>query len=152
MRTLRAACLVSVLALASSLGAQRLPSFITDQPAPPPPRGLTQTPTPGPGNRARTPDGAVRISGGVMAGQIVKRVLPACGASGVPRGVVVMHAIIGTDGKIQQLTLLSGAPDVTYTTAVMNAVRQWEYKPYLLNGQAVKVDTTITFDGRTYNC
>jgi len=63
-----------------------------------------------------------------------------------------MHAIIGTDGKIERLTLISGPPDVGYTAAVMSAVRQWEYKPYLLNGQPVKVDTTITFDARTANC
>lgn len=100
----------------------------------------------------RTPSGAVRISGGVMAGQIVKRVMPACSASGVPQGIVVMHAIIGTDGKIQQLTLISGPPDAGYTSTVMSAVRQWEYKPYLLNGEPVKVDTTITFDERTLSC
>jgi len=63
-----------------------------------------------------------------------------------------MHAIIGTDGKIQQLTLISGPQDVGYTASVMDAVRQWEYKPYLLNGQPEKVDTTITFDARIQKC
>ena len=89
----------------------------------------------------RTPDGAVRISGGVMAGQLVKKVLPEtpCGAFG---GTVVLHAIIGTDGKIEQLTQISG-PQGAYGNAFMDAVRQWEYKPYLLNGKPVNVDTTI---------
>lgn len=89
----------------------------------------------------RSPDGAVRISGGVMAGQLIKHAfftLP-CGA---PHGAVVMHAIIGTGGKVEKLTLISGPP--ISSEAVMNAVRQWEYKPYLLNGNPVRVDTTIT--------
>ncbi len=87
-----------------------------------------------------------------MAGQIVKRVPPACRPGEIPSEVVVMHAIIGPDGRIQQLALISGPPDPGYTASVMDAVRQWEYKPYLLNGEPVKVDTTITFDPRTNNC
>lgn len=90
----------------------------------------------------RSPDGAVRISGGVMAGLVTKRVLPTslpCGGG----GVVVMHAIIGKDGKVEKLTLISG-PAGAYSDAFMDAARQWEFKPYLLNGQPARVDTTIT--------
>lgn len=120
MQTLRFACLVGFLAIASSLGAQQAPQL--------------------------TPDGAVRVSGGVMVGQVVKRVWPASSpCDPYPSGVVVMRAIIGTDGKVQQLTLLYGSPG-PYGAAVMEAVRQWEYKPYLLNGNPVKVDTTVTVE------
>lgn len=100
----------------------------------------------------RTPDGAVRISGGVMAGELVKKVqpssLPCDGAS----GMVVMHAIIATNGRVEQLDLISGPPNANYINAVMNAVRRWEYKPYLLNGNPVRVDTTISMTIQRNGC
>lgn len=134
-----------MVAFSSGLVAQHVPpDFITSQPAPPPPsRPQIQAPPPN-ASGTRTPDGAVRISGGVMAGQIVKKVLPEtpCGPVG---GAVVLHAIIGTDGKIEQLSQISG-PQGAYGNAFMDAVRQWEYKPYLLNGSPVRVSTTITLD------
>jgi protein TonB len=140
MRNIRRLLLVGALTFAATLPGQQSGPAIHIQAQPPNAPG------------SRTPDGAVRVSGGVMAGQIVKRVMPACRTGEVPTGVVVMHAIIGTDGKIERLTLISGPPDVGYTASVMDAVRQWEYKPYLLNGQPVTVDTTITFDARTQKC
>ena len=140
MRNTRRLLLVAALTFAATLPGQQSGPAIHIQAPPPSVSG------------SRTSDGAVRVSGGVMAGQLVKRVLPRCSSNGVPSEVVVMHAIIGTDGKVQQLTLISGPPDVGYTASVMDAVRQWEYKPYLLNGQPEKVDTTITFDARIQKC
>jgi protein TonB len=58
------------------------------------------------------------------------------------QGDVVFEAIIGTDGTVQNLHLLSGAP--LLVQASMVAVQQWKYKPTLLNGQPVEVTTTIT--------
>jgi protein TonB len=92
----------------------------------------------------RSPDGAVRISGGVMMGLLTKRVMPASLPCGVG-GAVVMRAIVGTDGKVEKLSLISGPPGA-YSEAVMNAVRRWEYKPYLLNGNPTRVDTSITIN------
>jgi hypothetical protein len=100
----------------------------------------------------RTPDGAVRISGGVMAGRLVKRVWPSSVPCDGPSTIYVMHAIIGTDGKIERLDLISGPPNPSYVTGVINAVHQWEYKPYLLNGAPVRVDTTITVDTQRNGC
>lgn len=58
------------------------------------------------------------------------------------QGAVVLHAIIGRDGSIQQLQAISGPP--LLIKAAMEAVGQWRYKPYMLNGQPVEVDTQIT--------
>ena len=57
-------------------------------------------------------------------------------------GIVRLHAIIGTDGTIQELELVSGHPILAQ--AALEAVRQWRYRPTLLNGQPVEVETHIT--------
>jgi protein TonB len=49
--------------------------------------------------------------------------------------------VLSTAGKVQQLELVSGDP--VLAKAALEAVRQWEYKPTLLNGEPVEVDTTI---------
>jgi protein TonB len=56
---------------------------------------------------------------------------------------IVLHAIIGKDGKVVQLEVMSGHP--LLVRAALDAVKQWLYKPTLLNGDAVEVDTTIIF-------
>jgi len=147
MQTLRTACLVCALALASSLGAQHLaaqqslPDFIRSEPAPPPPtRAQMQAPPPN-ASGTSTPSGAVRISGGVMAGQLISRVDPVYPDTDA-QGTVVLHAIIGPDGTVQQLSVISGPPPLV--KAAVDAVRQWTYRPYLLNGDPVSVDTTVT--------
>lgn len=87
----------------------------------------------------------VRIAGGVAAGQIISKVNPIypieAKASGV-EGSVLLHAIIGKDGTIQQLAVISGPP--LLVPSAMDAVKQWVYRPYLLNGEPVEVETTIT--------
>jgi periplasmic protein TonB len=59
------------------------------------------------------------------------------------QGTVVLHAIIGKDGKVNQLAYVSGP--AMLLSATMNAVRQWKYKPFLVNGEPVEVDTIIVF-------
>lgn len=56
-------------------------------------------------------------------------------------GSVRMHAVIGTDGSIQTLEAVLGDPPLVQ--AVLDAVRQWRYRPTTLNGEPVEVDTTI---------
>ena len=56
-------------------------------------------------------------------------------------GVVRPHAIIGKDGEVRELTVVSG--DALLTDAALKAVRQWRYEPTRLNGEPVEVDTTI---------
>jgi TonB family protein len=57
-------------------------------------------------------------------------------------GKVTLHALIGTDGRLHDLSVIDG-PSPSLISAAMLAVSQWEYKPYLLNGKPVEVDTTI---------
>ena len=57
-------------------------------------------------------------------------------------GAVVMRSLISPSGDIKELTLISGHPSLA--SAAMEAVRQWQYKPYELLGQPVEVETQIT--------
>ena len=66
---------------------------------------------------------------------------PDAKAAGI-QGSVVLDAIIGKDGMISSLKLVSGPPELTQ--AAWEAVKQWTYKPYLLNGDPIAVETTIT--------
>ena len=58
-------------------------------------------------------------------------------------GPVVLRAVIGTDGHIHSLKVIS-TPDADLAIASLAAVRQWIYKPYLLDGEPVAVDTHLT--------
>jgi TonB family protein len=57
-------------------------------------------------------------------------------------GRVELRAIIGTDGTIQSLQVVSGDP--LFIQSALQAVQQWRYKPTVLNGQPVEIDTFIT--------
>ena len=57
-------------------------------------------------------------------------------------GKVELRALIATDGTIQSLQVVSGDP--LFVQSALDAVRQWRYKPTLLNGQPVEIDTFIT--------
>ena len=57
-------------------------------------------------------------------------------------GRVVLRAIIATDGTVQSLEAVSG--DSGFFQSALDAVRQWRYRPTILNGQPVEVETTIT--------
>jgi protein TonB len=69
-------------------------------------------------------------------------------ASGV-QGQVKLHAIIARNGKIESLELISGHP--LLVQAALDAVRQWRYRPYYLNGEAVEVETFITVNFKKEN-
>ncbi len=58
------------------------------------------------------------------------------------QGVVVLTAIIDKEGNIQNLQVMSGHPMLV--PAAIEAVKQWRYKPFLLNGQPLKVETAVT--------
>jgi TonB family protein len=59
-------------------------------------------------------------------------------------GTVVLAAVIGTDGKIKDLHIVSGSAELA--NSAEEAVRQWEYKPYVIIGEPVQVETKITLD------
>lgn len=58
------------------------------------------------------------------------------------QGAVVLQALIGSDGLIQDLRVLSGP--AILASAAREAVRQWRFKPYLQDGQAVETEAKIT--------
>jgi len=87
----------------------------------------------------------VRVSQGVTRGLLIQRIEPAyptLARAARVQGDVVLSAIIDANGEITNLQLVSGHPMLV--PAALAAVRQWRYKPYLLNGQPVEVETTIT--------
>jgi len=89
----------------------------------------------------------IRISGGVLAGANLTRVLPKFPEEARARhinGTVVFHVIIGKDGKVKEITALSG-PQILIPNYT-DAVRQWIYRPIEINGVPVEVDTTITLN------
>lgn len=87
----------------------------------------------------------IRISQGVTKGLLIHRVeptYPPLARAARVQGEVVLTAVISTSGEIENLQLVSGHPMLV--PEAIAAVRQWRYKPYLLNGQPVEVETTIT--------
>jgi len=86
----------------------------------------------------------IKVGGNVQAAMVIKKVQPVypadAKAAGV-EGVVHLAAIIATDGTMQELHVLGG-PALLVQSA-MDAVKQWVYRPTLLNGQPVQVETTI---------
>ena len=87
----------------------------------------------------------VRISQGVTRGLLLHRVeppYPTLARQARMQGEVILSAVISATGEIENLELVSGHPMLV--PAAIAAVRQWRYKPYLLNGQPVEVETTIT--------
>ena len=87
----------------------------------------------------------IRVSQGVTQGMVIRKVEPkypkiALGAR--ITGAVLIKAIIGKDGDIKELQVVSGHPMLV--PAALDAVKQWRYRPYLLNGEPVEVETDIT--------
>jgi protein TonB len=87
----------------------------------------------------------VKISEGVLQAQLISRVeprYPALALQTKTEGVVRLHAIISRDGRITSLDILSGHP--LLVKAALEAVSQWRYRPTMLNGEPVEVETSIT--------
>ena len=88
----------------------------------------------------------IRISSGVTSGMKVHDVspqYPQMAKIARVQGPVVLAAEIGKDGSIQNLRVISTASPLL-NQAALDAVRQWRYRPYILNGEPVVVDTTVT--------
>ncbi len=81
----------------------------------------------------------------MLQGSLIRRVepqYPPLARSARIQGPVVLAAIISKAGTIENLRLISGHPMLV--PAAINAVSQWRYKPYILNGDAIEVETQIT--------
>jgi len=88
---------------------------------------------------------AVAVSGQVMQGQRIggpMPVYPPEAKKAKIQGKVILNAVIGKDGTVEKLTVASG-PEALQKSS-LDAVHQWTYKPFLLNGEPVAVKTTIT--------
>jgi protein TonB len=86
----------------------------------------------------------VRVSSGVSSGLLIRKVspnYPPLARQARIQGQVILQAQISKDGSIQNLQLISGHPMLA--PAAIEAVKQWKYKPYLLNGEPVEVETTV---------
>lgn len=87
----------------------------------------------------------LKVDSGTMAGAVLTHVhpiYPEAAKKAKIQGPVVLHAVVGKDGSVQNLTVVSGPPELQPST--LDAVRQWTYKPFLLNGDPVEVETTVT--------
>ena len=87
----------------------------------------------------------VRVSAGVQQGNLVNQVKPTypqIAKNARIQGAVVLQAEISKQGTIENLRVISGHPMLV--PAALDAVKQWRYKPYYLNGEPVAVETTIT--------
>jgi protein TonB len=90
---------------------------------------------------------SVRVSVGVIEGLLIQRVTPtypALARQTRVQGPVVLQAVISRNGTIENLQVLSGHPMLV--KAALDAVRQWRYRPYLLNNEPVEVETQITIN------
>lgn len=86
----------------------------------------------------------VRVSQGVTQGLLIRKIepkYPTLAVAARVSGEVVLQAIISKEGEIRELALVSGHPMLA--PAAVEAVKQWRYRPFLLNGEPVEVETTV---------
>jgi TonB family protein len=91
------------------------------------------------------PAGAVRVGGSIKPPQrtrSVNPVYPPVAMSARVQGVVILEAVIGVDGRVTDARVLRSIP--LLDQAALDAVKQWEYTPTLLNGAPVPVIMTVT--------
>ena len=96
--------------------------------------------------------GTVRISQGVSQGLLVTKVAPVYPPSALQlrkEGSVELLATVSKTGAIDKVKVLSG--DASLAAAAVKAVRQWKYRPYLLNSEPVEIETQITIRFRLPN-
>ena len=87
----------------------------------------------------------VKVSQGVSQGLLIKKVdpvYPKQAMDGRIQGAVQLDAHIAKDGSINSIKVLSGDP--VLAAAATDAVKQWKYKPYFLDGQPIAIQTQIT--------
>jgi protein TonB len=94
--------------------------------------------------RPATPAATQHVSSGVMQGMLIDKVVPVYPAVAQAiraSGTVVLQATISRMGAIENLRVVEGP--ALLRQAALDAVKQWRYKPYMLNGQPVEVETTV---------
>jgi len=101
---------------------------------------IAKTPDPTPSKRMRI---ASRVAEANLIHDVAPTYPPEAGRARV-EGTVVLLAVIGKDGSVQDVHVESGLP--LLAQAAIDAVKQWRYKPYLLNGEPVEVASRITIN------
>jgi protein TonB len=92
----------------------------------------------------QAPAATQHVSSGVMQGMLIYKVVPAYPAVAQAiraSGTVVLQATISRTGAIENLRVVEGP--AMLRQAAVDAVKQWRYRPYMLNGQPVEVETTV---------
>jgi periplasmic protein TonB len=87
----------------------------------------------------------VRVSQGITRGMVISKIeptYPKIALAARITGVVLLKAVISKEGDIKELQVVSGHP--LLVPAAIEAVKRWRYRPYLLNGEPVEVETNIT--------
>jgi protein TonB len=90
------------------------------------------------------PKGPTAVPSVLMEGLLLRKVIPVYSAiarATRTEGTVVLQATISKTGTIENLHVVSGSP--LLAQSALDAVAQWRYRPYLLNGQPVEVETTV---------
>jgi protein TonB len=101
---------------------------------------LAKTPEPTPVKRIRV---ASRVAEANLIHDVAPQYPPEAGRARI-EGTVVLMAVIGKDGSVQDVRVESGLPILAQ--AAIDAVRQWRYKPYMIDGEPVEVDSRITIN------
>ena len=94
-----------------------------------------------------TPVKRIRVASRLVEANLIHDVTPQyppeAGRARI-EGTVVLMAVIGTDGSVKDVRLESGLPILAQ--AAIDAVKQWHYKPYMVDGEPVEVDSRITIN------
>ena len=94
-----------------------------------------------------TPVKRIRVAARVVEANLIRDVAPQyppeAGRARI-EGTVVLLAVIGTDGSVKDVRVENGLPILAQ--AAIDAVKQWRYKPYLIDGEPVEVDSRITIN------
>lgn len=93
-----------------------------------------------------SPAEALKVPSDVMSSNAVQKVMPVYPPEAKEKklqGEVLLHAIINEQGKVEQLAVVH-SPGESFSKSALTAVQQWVYKPFLVDGKPVAVDTTIT--------
>ena len=101
---------------------------------------VAKTPDPTPVKRIRV---ASRVVEANLIHDVTPQYPPEAGRARI-EGTVVLMAVICTDGSVKDVRIESGLPILAQ--AAMDAVKQWHYKPYMVDGEPVEVDSRITIN------
>lgn len=116
------------------------------------PNGIPNLPLNGPSitpSRPRPPLVVSRTTEAMLTNKVVPEYPVIAKISGI-QGDVKLHAFVDKNGNIKSLTVL-GTPPPVLAKAAMDAVEQWKYRPYFLNGEPVEIETFITVTFRKAN-